>query len=40
MNPKDADVAMVKMVSATIGYSLGIGVTFSTAIIGVVALLQ
>jgi uncharacterized membrane protein len=40
MNSKDADVVMLKMVSATIGYALGIGVTFSTVIIVLVALLQ
>jgi hypothetical protein len=40
MNAQDANVAMLKMLSATIGYSLGIGVTFSSAIIAVVALLQ
>jgi hypothetical protein len=40
MNAQDANVAMLKMLSATIGYSLGIGVTFSSAIIAFVALLQ
>jgi hypothetical protein len=33
-------MAMIKMLSATIGYSLGIGVTVSSAIIALVALLQ
>jgi hypothetical protein len=37
---QDANVVMLKMLSATIGYSLGIGVTFSTAIVALVALLQ
>ncbi len=40
MNARDANLAMFKMLSATIGYSLGIGVTFSSAIIVIVTLLQ
>jgi hypothetical protein len=40
MNARDANLAMLKMLSATIGYSLGIGVTFSSAIIAIVTLLQ
>ena len=37
---QDASMAMLKMLSATIGYSLGIGVMFSTAIVALVSLLQ
>jgi hypothetical protein len=37
---QDASMAMLKMLSATIGYSLGIGLTFSSAIVALVALLQ
>lgn len=40
MNGQDANVTMIKMLSETIAYSLGIGVTFSTAIVALVALLQ
>jgi hypothetical protein len=40
MDAQDVNVTMLKVLSATIVYSLGIGVTFSSAIVAVVALLR
>ena len=40
MNGQEVHVTMLKMISATIAYSLGIGVTFGTAIVAAAALLQ
>ena len=40
MHAHDVHINMLKMLSATVVYSLGIGLTFSTAIVAVVAILQ
>ncbi len=40
MNGQEVHVTMLKMVSATIAYSMGISLTFASAIVAVAALLQ
>ena len=40
MKPQEVHVVMIKMLSATVAYSLGIGLTFGSAIVAVAAMLQ
>jgi hypothetical protein len=40
MNGQEVHVAMLKMVSATIVYTLGISLTFGSALVAVAAMLQ
>jgi hypothetical protein len=40
MDAHEANVNMLKMVSATFAYSLGIGLTFGSALVAVVAILR
>jgi len=40
MNGQEVHVTMLKMVSATIAYSLGISLTFGGALVAVAAILQ
>ena len=40
MNAQDMHLGMLKMLSATLAFSVGVGVTFSTVIVAVAAILS
>lgn len=40
MSAQEVHVTMFKMMSAMVAYSLGIGLTFGSAVVAVVALVQ
>jgi hypothetical protein len=40
MTAQEMHFGMLKMLSATVGFSLGVGLTFGTAIVALAAMLQ